>query len=255
MDPATLRAMSQEQWQDHVKSGHYPARRDCLQCTTYGATGHQHRRVSHPSLFVLNIDIAGPFRTLGVNPHGRGRQERNRNLRYMLVAKYTLPESYITNELEETADDPEVEVPEGEADPFAEDEGGGVGLVEEEGIDWDDYEPDLLDDGPVPDPEQAEDPDKEIVVGTRPREIPEDVKAPKAANLLFAHGLADIKGSSGQCGAGNCPLPQEPEPSCSSFPLGQGSTVHQQGLGAMAAWSSDSGDYQCARNSSGKWWR
>ena len=80
----------------------------------------------------------------------------------MLVAKYTLPESYITNELEETADDPEVEVPEGEADPFAEDEGGGVGLVEEEGIDWDDYEPDLLDDGPVPDPEQAEDPDKEI---------------------------------------------------------------------------------------------
>ena len=152
-------------------------------------------RVSHPSLFVLNIDIAGPFRTLGVNPHGRGRQERNRNLRYMLVAKYTLPESYITNELEETADDPEVEVPEGEADPFAEDEGGGVGLVEEEGIDWDDYEPDLPDDGPVPDPEQAEDPDKEIVVGTRPREIPEDVKAPKAANLLFAHGLADIKGS------------------------------------------------------------
>ena len=196
VDPATLRAMSQEQWRDHVKSGHYPARRDCLQCTTYGATGHQHRRVSHPSLFVLNIDIAGPFRTLGANPHGRGRQERNRNLRYMLVAKYTLPESYITNELEETADDPEVEVPEGEADPFAEDEGGGVGLVEEEGIDWDDYEPDLPDDdGPVPDPEQAEDPDKEIVVGTSPREIPEDVKAPKAANLLFAHGLADIKGS------------------------------------------------------------
>ena len=71
-DSGALRAMSQEQWQAHVKAGHYPARRDCLQCVTHGATGHRHARVEHPSLFCLNVDISGPFRTTGEDPGARG---------------------------------------------------------------------------------------------------------------------------------------------------------------------------------------
>ena len=40
-DPGALRAVSQEQWQAHVKAaGHYPARRDCLQCVVLPQRGY-----------------------------------------------------------------------------------------------------------------------------------------------------------------------------------------------------------------------
>ena len=59
----SMKAMTPEKWKEHVRAGHYPARRDCLQCVMHGATGHRHARVEHPSLFCLTVDITGPFRT------------------------------------------------------------------------------------------------------------------------------------------------------------------------------------------------
>ena len=85
-----LRAMSPEQWKEHVRAGHYPARRDCLQCVVHGATGHRHTRIEHPSLFCLNVDITGPFRTTGEDP---SELEGTARMKYLLVAKFSIPES------------------------------------------------------------------------------------------------------------------------------------------------------------------
>ena len=41
----SLKAMTPEKWKEHVRAGHYPARRDCLQYVMHGATGHRHTRV------------------------------------------------------------------------------------------------------------------------------------------------------------------------------------------------------------------
>ena len=72
----SMKVMTPEKWKEHVRSGHYPARRDCLQCVMHGATGHRHARVEHPSWFCLTVDITGPFRTQGEDPGARGGSSR-----------------------------------------------------------------------------------------------------------------------------------------------------------------------------------
>ena len=98
----SMKAMTPEKWNEHVRSGHYPARRDCLQCVMHGATGHRHARVEHPSLFCLTVDITGPFRTQGEDPGARGDRAEAAKMKYLLVAKFTLPESYVTGEFDPT---------------------------------------------------------------------------------------------------------------------------------------------------------
>ena len=77
-EDGALKAMTPEQCQlpNNVKVGRYPSRRDCLQCVTHGATGHRHARVEHPSLFCLNVDITGSFRTTGEDPGARGDRSK-----------------------------------------------------------------------------------------------------------------------------------------------------------------------------------
>ena len=98
--------MTPEKWKEHVRAGHYPARRDCLQCVMHGATGHRHTRIEHPSLFCLTVDITGPFRTQGEDPGARGDRAKAAKMKYLLVAKFTIPESYVTGKFGPTGSDP-----------------------------------------------------------------------------------------------------------------------------------------------------
>ncbi|CAE7419025.1 unnamed protein product, partial [Symbiodinium microadriaticum] len=102
----SMKAMTPEKWKEHVRSGHYPARRDCLQCVMHGATGHRHARVEHPSLLCLTVDITGPFRTQGEDPGARGDRAKAAKMKYLLVAKFTIPESYVTGEFKPTRSEP-----------------------------------------------------------------------------------------------------------------------------------------------------
>ena len=176
-----MKAMTPEKWKEHVRAGHYPARRDCWQCVMHGATGHRHARVEHPSLFCLTVDITGPFRTQAEDPGARGDRAKAAKMKYLLVAKFTIPESYVTGEFEPTGSDPlDEEV--GSKDLFDEEDnvygGGDDGLTV--GASGEDRDP------------------GEAVVGHETGagvgSIPLDVEAPKATYLLFAEPLLNDKG-------------------------------------------------------------
>ncbi|CAE7259807.1 GIP, partial [Symbiodinium sp. CCMP2456] len=191
-DDGTLKAMTQEQWMSHVQAGHYPSRRDCLQCVSHGATGHRHARIEHPSLFCLTVDITGPFRTAGEDPGARGDRSKAAKMKYILVAKFTLPKSYVTGEFEPTAQDPREE-DFGMKDLFDED-GHMVGSkgvsTEGERYDWvsdeEDYVPSMAE-------EDGEEEEKDTGAGVGA--IPIDVKAPECTYLLFAEPLLNDKGT------------------------------------------------------------
>ena len=179
----SMKAMTPEKWKEHVRSGHYPARRDCLQCVMHGATGHRHARVEHPSLFGLTVDITGPFRTQGEDPGARGDRAKAAKMRYLLVAKFTIPESYVTGEFEPTGSDPlDEEV--GSKDLFDEEDKASTG-----GDDRDPGEA-IVEEEPLDAEEESEEADTGAGVGP----IPLDVKAPKATYLLFAEPLLNDKG-------------------------------------------------------------
>ena len=94
-DPLTtprLQAMSAEQWRKHVEDNHMVYRRDCATCVMARGTGKQHRRVHHPESYVLTSDIAGPL-TPGLDATSKGTM--GRNLKYLMVAKYMVPRSFV----------------------------------------------------------------------------------------------------------------------------------------------------------------
>ncbi|CAE7777622.1 GIP, partial [Symbiodinium necroappetens] len=161
-DDGTLKAMTQEQWMSHVQAGHYPSRRDCLQCVSHGATG------------------------------ARGDRSKAAKMKYILVAKFTLPKSYVTGEFEPTAQDPREEDV-GMKDLFDED-GHMVGSkgvsTEGEKDDWlsdeEDYVPSMAE-------EDGEEEEKDTGAGVGA--IPMDVKAPESTYLLFAEPLLNDKGT------------------------------------------------------------
>ena len=175
-----MKAMSPDQWQAHVKAGHYPSRRDCLQCVTHGATGHRHAKIEHPSLFCLNADITGPFRTTGEDPGARGDRSQAARMKYLLVAKFTIPKSYVTGEFEPTGENPQEEVESGHRDLFDEEKIDEAPLPEVPS-DCEEYEPSVVEGG---------DQDQGTGVGA----IPMDVKAPESTYLLFAEPLLNDKG-------------------------------------------------------------
>ncbi|CAE7484241.1 GIP [Symbiodinium sp. CCMP2456] len=188
----SLKAMSPEQWKEHVRAGHYPARRDCLQCVTHGATGHRHARVEHPSLFCLNVDITGPFRTTGEDPSARGDRKKAAKMKYLLVAKFTLPKSYVTGEFEPTGTDPPDEEL-GHKDLFDEEDRGDGHDVPTDDLVGDfrdeEFEADPCDDGGGV---------GDIPLDVKPPEnaVPMDIEAPEATYLLFAEPLLNDKGTS-----------------------------------------------------------
>ena len=92
----SLRAMTKQAWEDHARSGHYPYRRDCLQCVLHGATGHRHKRIEHPSMFVLTTDISGPFKQEGLNANARGDKRKKAKMKHLLVGRFSIPKAYVT---------------------------------------------------------------------------------------------------------------------------------------------------------------
>ena len=188
-----MKAMTPEKWKEHVRSGHYPAKRDCLQCVMHGATGHRHARVEHPSLFCLTVDITGPFRTQGEDPGARRDRAKAAKMKYLLVAKFTIPESYVTGEFEPTGSDPlDEEV--GSKDLFDEEDKVSTGGDDRhtDGAGGDDRDPGeaVVENEPLDAEEESEEADTGAGVGS----IPLDVKAPKATYLLFAEPLLNDKG-------------------------------------------------------------
>ena len=178
----SMKAMTPEKWKEHVRSGHYPARRDCLQCVMHGATGHRHARVEHPSLLCLTVDITGPFRTQGEDPGARGDRAKAAKMKYLLVAKFTIPESYVTGEFKPTRSEPlDEEV--GPKDLFDEEDKVSGGDDEHTGgSGGDDRDPgEAIVEG---EPLDAEEDSEEADTGTGVGPIPLDIQAPKGHSLV-----------------------------------------------------------------------
>ena len=87
-----MRAMTPEQWKQHVDSNHEVYRKECATCVMARGTGRQHRRIHHPDSYVLTADVAGPL-AKGLDPTSKGTM--GKNLKYLLVAKYIVPKAYI----------------------------------------------------------------------------------------------------------------------------------------------------------------
>ncbi|CAE7034866.1 pol, partial [Symbiodinium sp. CCMP2456] len=133
----------------------------------------------------------GPFRTAGEDPGARGDRSKAAKMKYLLVAKFTLPKSYVTGEFEPTAQDPREEDL-GMKDLFDEDGHvvGSKGVSDEVGRnDWLSDEEDYV---PSMEEEDGEEEEKDTGAGVGP--IPMDVKAPESTYLLFAEPLLNDKG-------------------------------------------------------------
>ena len=83
-----------KQWARHVRDGHVPFHKRCRTCVMNAGSGRQHRRVLNPSSYVLSVDVAGPFRSRGIDADGK--------YRYALVGSYCMPKlpSYKEPDLE-----------------------------------------------------------------------------------------------------------------------------------------------------------
>ena len=83
-----------DSWKQHILDGHVPYRRDCRLCVEGAGIGIQHRRVAHPQMFALSVDVFGP-----VPRHEHGRDETcvsgKNNMRYGLVGAFRVPKSAI----------------------------------------------------------------------------------------------------------------------------------------------------------------
>ena len=75
--------ISKLSWEEHLKNGHVPFRRDCGICQRASARARPHRRVDFPESFVLSLDTAGPFK--------EGKDVDNQKKKYLLVGAYTWP--------------------------------------------------------------------------------------------------------------------------------------------------------------------
>ena len=100
-----LAKFSLEEWRIHLRRDHLPYRKDCRECIQR-ATGKPHRRVAHPSAYVLSIDTAGPFRATGTD-----------GARYLLVGCFRFPKIPETGDPEQSGVQPgDVDKPDDEGD-------------------------------------------------------------------------------------------------------------------------------------------
>ena len=85
-DPPGMRALTAadlQDWRQHVANEHQPARRDCSVCLQNMGRDRPHKRITHPSSYCLNLDIAGPFKG--------GKDQLETLPRYMAVGVFTVP--------------------------------------------------------------------------------------------------------------------------------------------------------------------
>ena len=99
-----------KRWARHVRDGHVPFHKRCRTCVMNAGSGRQHRRVLNPSSYVLSVDVAGPFRSRGIDADGK--------YRYALIGSYCMPKlpNYKEPDLEPQS-------------PEEGDDGGGVGPI------------------------------------------------------------------------------------------------------------------------------
>ncbi|CAE7231028.1 GIP [Symbiodinium natans] len=81
--------MTPEDWQRHVENNHVPYRRDCGVCVRGAGTGRRHQGVTHPDVYCLSADVAGPIRVPAKDPEGRSKHPPV--FRYFLAASYRFP--------------------------------------------------------------------------------------------------------------------------------------------------------------------
>ena len=53
-----LRADAKGMWKNHVRNGHYPARRDCSVCVQAAGRSKSHRKIQHPDYYTLSACVA-----------------------------------------------------------------------------------------------------------------------------------------------------------------------------------------------------
>ncbi|CAE7508968.1 unnamed protein product [Symbiodinium sp. CCMP2592] len=104
---------------EHLQRDHTPFRRDCRACLAGHFRGHAHRRIVAPDAWTLSLDLIGPTR--------QGSDEYVRKIRYGLIGTLVVPDT-----LGKILQPP---------DPDGEDEGKGVGLVEDPICDEDHPDP------------------------------------------------------------------------------------------------------------------
>ena len=88
---AKLHKLTKEQreaWHRHLLNDHQPYRADCSVCINAQATGYQHRRRVHPTMYTMALDLAGPFRQ-------KGRDMDHDDYKYIMVAAYRCPKEYM----------------------------------------------------------------------------------------------------------------------------------------------------------------
>ena len=120
-------------WEEHVKRGHTPFRRDCQICQEAAARSRMHRSVSHPRAGVLTLDVSGPY-TKGHDLEEPGK--------FMLIGAYTWLKSSSKigekekEDEEKKADDeeegPMLELLEEAVEEKIDEEGGEEVLLEEQ---------------------------------------------------------------------------------------------------------------------------
>ena len=84
-----LMKFTQADWEQHVANNHVPYRRDCAACVSGAGTGRRHQGVTHPDVYCMSADIAGPIRVKGKDPESRNH--RPATFKYFLAASYRFP--------------------------------------------------------------------------------------------------------------------------------------------------------------------
>ena len=70
-------------WEEHLRSGHWPPHRRRRTCIVAMAQGRSHRRSAAPGSYTLGVDVIGPYH--------KSPDEISLQRRYALVATYLLP--------------------------------------------------------------------------------------------------------------------------------------------------------------------
>ena len=84
-----LMKFTQADWEQHVANNHVPYRRDCAACVAGAGTGRRHQGVTHPDVYCMSADIAGPIRVKGKDPESRNH--RPATFKYFLAVSYRFP--------------------------------------------------------------------------------------------------------------------------------------------------------------------
>ena len=117
-----------EQFRKHCLAGHRPWRPDCAACLDAMAFCKPHRRLKHTRVCGMNVDLSGPHRTSNAEDQDISKP------RYFMVCSYAYPifkAAAADAKAHDHAIPPSGEFSEGEADGTAEDDGGGVGSVQD----------------------------------------------------------------------------------------------------------------------------